>query len=71
MNMKVYYPDKQYRQYVVTEFSIRELWKRMNVIELFKFLKKCYFSKKKCQQFCDWENAPDIDLGGILQIKDH
>lgn len=68
--MKVYYPDKQYCQYVVTEFSLRELWKRMEIIDLFKFLKKCYFSKKKCQQFCDWENAPDIDFGGILQIKD-
>lgn len=68
--MKIYYPDKQYTVYKVAEFTIFELWKRMSVVDFFKFLKKCYLSKKKCQQFCDWENAPDIDLGGVLQVKD-
>ena len=67
--MKVYYPDKQYGTYVVTEFRLSELWERMAVDDFFKFLKKCYFSKKKCQTFCDWENAPDVDFGGILQLK--
>ena len=69
--MKVYFPDKQYGKYVVAEFKLGELWKRMDEISLLKFLKKCYFSKKKCQQFCDLENTPDIDFGGVLQIKDH
>lgn len=67
--MKVYYPDKQYGEYVVTEFNLVELWKRMDEISLLKFLNKCYFSKKKCQQYCNWKNAPDIDFGGVLQIK--
>lgn len=67
--MKIYYPDKQYGNYVVTEFSLGELWKRMDEISLIRFLKKCYLSKKKCQQFCDFENAPDMNLGG-LEIKE-
>ena len=79
--MKVYYPykrcefnDELYKyeesgEYVVTEFDISELWKRMLPSQFFKFLKKCYFSKKKAQQFCDWKNAPDIDFGGVFQIK--
>ena len=41
---------------VVTEFEISELWKRMSGTDFFKFLKKCYFSKKKAQLFCDVEN---------------
>ena len=69
--MKVYFPNKQYGKYIVAEFNLGELWNRMDEISLLKFLKKCYFSKKKCQQYCDAENAPDIDCGGILQIKDH
>lgn len=80
--MKVYYPYRRCEfndelgkyeepgKYVVTEFDIVELWKRiMMPSQFFKFLKKCYFSKKKAQQFCDWKNAPDIDFGGVLQIK--
>ena len=67
--MKVYYPYKRFEfndelykyeesgEYVVTEFDISELWKRMLPSQFFKFLKKCYFSKKKAQQFCDWKNA--------------
>ena len=65
----VYFPDKQYGEYIVTEFRLGELWKRMDEISLLKFLKKCYFSKKKAQQFCDWENAPDINFGGVLKMK--
>lgn len=80
--MKVYYPyrccefnDELHKyeepgKYVVTEFDVVELWKRMLPSQFFKFLKKCYFSKKKAQRFCDWKNAPDIDFGGVLQIKD-
>lgn len=79
--MKVYYPYKRYEfndelgkyeepgKYVVTDFDVIELWKRMPSYFFFKFLKKCYFSKKKAQQFCDWKNAPDIDFGGVLKMK--
>ena len=79
--MKVYYPYKrcefndelckyeEFGKYVITEFDIVELWKRMLPSQFLKFLKKCYFSKKKAQQFCDWENAPDIDFGGVLKMK--
>ena len=79
--MKVYYPYKQcafndelckYEEpgkYIVTEFDTVELWKRMLPLQFFKFLKKCYFSKKKAQQYCDWKNTPDIDFGGVLKIK--
>ena len=67
--MKIYYPDKQYDTYKVVEFKTFELWKRMSPIDFFSFIKKCYISKEKCQQFCDWENAPDVDFGGILQLK--
>ncbi len=80
--MKVYYPYKRCEfndelgkyeepgKYVITEFDTIELWKRIMLpSQFFEFLKKCYFSKKKAQQFCDWKNAPDIDFGGVLQIK--
>ncbi len=68
--MKVYYPNKEFGQYVPIEQDLLVLWKiRPNVRHFIDHIKKCYFSKKKCQQYCDWENAPDIDLGGILQIK--
>ena len=73
--MKVYYSYKRCEfndelckyeesgKYVVTEFNTVELWKRMLPTDFFKFLKKCYFSKKKAQRFCDWKNAQDIDFG--------
>lgn len=79
--MKVYYPYKRCEfndelgkyeepgKYVVTDFDVIELWKRMPSYFFFKFLKKCYFSKKKAQQFCDWKNAPDIDFGGVIKMK--
>ena len=80
--MKVYYPYKRCEfnnelckyeepgKYVVTEFNIVEFWKRiMLLLQFFKFLKKCYFSKKKARQFCDWKNASDIDFGGVLKMK--
>ena len=66
--MKVYYPYKRCEfndelgkyeepgKYVVTEFDTIELWKRMSSYFFFKFLKKCYFSKKKAQQYCDLKN---------------
>ena len=73
--MKVYYPYRQCPfneetntydepgKWVVTEFEISELWKRMSESDFFKFLKKCYFSKKKAQLFCDWKNVvPDINF---------
>lgn len=74
--MKVYYTYKRCEfndeldkyeepgKYVVTEFDTIELWKRMSPADFFKFLKKCYFSKKKAQQYCDWENG----VNNILQI---
>lgn len=68
--MKVYYPNKEFGKYVPIEQDLWLLWKiRPSVQHFIDHIKKCYFSKKKCQQYCDWENAPDIDLGGILQIK--
>ena len=67
--MNVYYPSKEHGQYVVVKQNLFVLWKIHNISDFFKHLKKCYFSKKKCQQFCDWENAPDVDFGGILQLK--
>lgn len=73
--MKVYYPYRRCHfneetntydepgKWVVTEFEISELWKRMSGHDFFKFLKKCYFSKKKAQLFCDWKKVvPDIDF---------
>lgn len=56
-------------KWVVTEFDISELWKRMRELDFFRFLKKCYFSKKKAQRFCDCKNAQDIDFDGVLEIK--
>ena len=67
--MKIYYPDKQYGTYKVVEFKTFELWKRMSPIDFFRFIKKCYISKEKCQRFCDWKNAPDVGFGGVLQFK--
>ena len=79
--MKVYYPYRRCEfneelckyeepgKYVVTDFDVIELWKRMREPDFFRFLKKCYFSKKKAQQFCDWKNAPDIDFCGVLKMK--
>ena len=79
--MKVYYPYRRCEfndelgkyeepgKYVVTDFDVIELWKRMLPSQFFNFLKKCYFSKKKAQQFCDCKNAPDIVFGGILEMK--
>ena len=79
--IKVYYPYRRCSfneetntydepgKWVVIEFEISELWKRMLPSQFFKFLKKCYFSKKKAQRFCDWKNAPDIDFGGVLKMK--
>ena len=67
--MKIYYPGKECGQYVVIEQNLFVLWKINNVSDFFKYLKKCYFSKKRCQQYCDWENTPDMDFGGVLKIK--
>jgi len=68
--MKVYYPNKEFGQYVPIEQDLLLLWKiRLSVRHFIDHLKKCYFSKKKAQRFCDWENTPDVDFGGVLKMK--
>ena len=66
--MKVYNPYRRWpfneetntydepSKWVVTDFEISELWKRMLPSQFFNFLKKCFVSKKKAQRFCDLKN---------------
>ena len=60
--MKVYYPHKQYCQYIVTEFSLKELWKRMEVIDLLNFLRNVIFLKRNVNIFAIVKIMPDIDF---------
>ena len=68
--MKVYYPSKEFVKYEPIEQDFWLLWKICPSVQYFiDHIKKCYLSKKKCQQYCDWKNTSDINLGGVLQVK--
>lgn len=71
--MIIYYPNEQYGTWIVSEFKIVELWKRMDTLSLIRFLKKCYKKKHRCQDYCDkmnyekWWHCMTIPLMDIPQ----